>query len=286
MPVEMNKQTATDVVNALADLGIECKYEDDMEAVLTGVDSAYSIADNFGSYYSWNGYYLSDLAAVKSAIAVEAVKHNELMAVYEKVKDAEKIEVTSTGINYVDYDFAELALKSAEAVTFADGKVTIDGMQVEVSAADVMVNGEVYEIRFALAAVGENEGEYDSAILLGTESSGADSYSGSALNLTKSAKITIPACTAAGKYTLVAYVATISSDKETYTYEEIYGFLSGEVLKYGYPSASAVVEIYDAETGEGTAASEGDVLSGCTCRLQYDIANLEGMTGYVYVELP
>ena len=128
MPVEMNKQTATDVVKALADLGIECKYEDDMEAVLTGVDSAYSIADNFGSYYSWNGYYLSDLAAVKSAIAVEAVKHNELMAGYEKVKDA--------------------------------------------------------------------------------------------------------------------------------------------------------------ETGEGTAASEGDVLSGCTCRLQYDIANLEGMTGYVYVELP
>ena len=45
-------------------------------------------------------------------------------------------------------------------------------------------------------------------------------------------------------------------------------------------------KVKDAETGEGTAASEGDVLSGCTCRLQYDIANLEGMTGYVYVELP
>lgn len=331
----VTNETAKAVIDALAAIGIECKY--DLSAVLSGVDSSFKIAGNLGSYYNWNGYYVKDLAAVRSAVAVETARYEELMAGYEAVKDAKKIETTETGINYAAYDFAGLTLTGADAITFADGKITIEGLQAEVSVADVMADGETYEIQFALAGIGE-EGEYDSAILLSTESAGAASYEGTALSLTKSAEFDVPACTGAGKYTVVAYVATsegirvsemvpvtftseasytnvengyetyielndanemivyytlmneyevtMPTEQDTYTYEEIYEFLSGEVLKYGYPSSSAVLEVYDTETGEAIEASAGDELSGCVCKLQYDVTNSIGMVGYVYVQLP
>lgn len=332
----MNGATATAIIEALADMGVTCKY--DLTAVLSGVDASYAIANNFGSYYSWNGYYVKDYAAVDSAISVDKGKYASLMSSYETALEARKIEITSTGINYKDYDFAKLTLTGSEAATFENGVVTISGLAGEVAAAAVMMNDESYELRFALARITETDGEYDSAILLPSESNGSAKYAGTALSLTKSATVTIPDCKQTGDYKLVAYAATSEGirvskmvpvtftdavsystvvdgfetsvelndngellvcytpmneyeatmpEATSYTYDDVYEFLSTEVMKYGYPNTEAKLEVYDAETGEVIEASSGDTLSGCICKLQYDIPDANGLViGYVYVQLP
>ena len=260
------------------------------------------------------------------------------MAELDAVKDAEKVETVSGGIDYDNYDFADIAVNDADAVTFEDGKVVIDGLQVEVSVADVMMDGETYEIQYALAEVTGEEGKYGSVILIGTEADGAVVYSGSALEIQKSAEFDIPECTSAGVYTVVAYVATsegirvskmvpvVFTDAEEYasvadgymievalndndelvvrytlaneywveyadtddtiSYDDVYVFLFTAACKYGYPDMTAVVEVYDVETGETREATENESLNGLVCRLAYDIPNMTAMTGYIYVELP
>lgn len=331
----MCEEDAAAIIEALADLGVTCKY--DLTDVLAGVDASYAIADNLGSYYSWNGYYVSDYANVQSAVEVELDKYAELVDAYEVALDAEKIEESSTGVNFADYDFAQLTLSGAEAVTLDDAVVTISGLEAKVDVAEVMMDGETYEIQFALAGLSDVEGEYTSAILLTTVSDGVAKYTGEALELTKSAEVVIPQCTQTGDYTLVAYVATSEGirvsdmvplvftasgeykdvvngyetlielndagemvvyytpkneyeatmpEQDSYTYEDVYAFLSTEAMKYGYPNTEAVLEVYDATTGEVIEATEGDTLSGCICKLQYDIPNADGLlAGYVYVSI-
>lgn len=202
----MSGTEVASIISALSSLGVTCKY--DLSAVLAGVDASYSIANNLGSYYSWNGYYVNSYANVQNAISVEKGYYTDLMEAYEAVKDAKKIEFTSTGINFSDYDFAELTLSGSTSVTADGSVVTISGLNASVAVADVMENGEIYELQFALAALSEVDGEYASAILIPSESNGSSAYSGSALSLTKSTNITVPTCTETGEYILVAYVAT------------------------------------------------------------------------------
>lgn len=204
----MSSEAATNILQTLKENGIVCKAEKDLDGILSAIDGCYGIADNFGSYYNWNGHYLTDLEALESAVAVGREKQEALIEKFDNVKDAEKVEVTSGGINYANYDFAKLTLKDAEAVTFENGKVTINGLQTEVAVADVMMDGEKYELQYALAATTSEEGKYGSAILINTEEDGVATYSDANLSLEKSAEFEIPACTSAGVYTLVVYVAT------------------------------------------------------------------------------
>lgn len=202
----MSGAEVSSIISALSSIGVTCKY--DLSAILSGIDASYLIAKNLGSYYSWNGYYVNSYANVQSAISVQKGYYADLTEAYEAVKDAKKIEITSVGINFADYDFAELTLSGSTSVTADGSTVTISGLNASVAPADVMEDGESYELQFALAGLSDVEGEYASAILIPSESNGSATYSGSDLSLTKSANITVPACTETGEYTLVVYIAT------------------------------------------------------------------------------
>lgn len=221
----------TKILNTLKSIGVVCKSEDDLNSIISAVDSSYKIADNFDNYYQWNGYKLTDIEAANNAVAAGREKHEALMDMYDAVKDAEKIEEVTTGIDYSNYDFAGLTLKASESVSFDESKVTVNGFEVEISVADVMESGKTYELQFGLAS--NADGVYDSVILLDTEENGVATYSGSAFTLNKSAEFTIPACTSGGVYTLVAYVAT--SD----------GIRVSEMLPITFTSGTSYTDIID-----------------------------------------
>lgn len=247
----MTAESVKKILTTLDSYGITCKGEKDMEAIIASVDGSYAIADNFPNYYQWNGYYLTDKEAADNAVAAGREKHMELKAQLVEMKDAEKCENASGVINYDNYDFTDIAIKGAEAITFKNGKVTIDGLQVEVSVGDVMMEGDAYEIQYGLADITNNAGEYGSLILINTPSSGAATYSGVALDLEKSAEFNIPECTSAGVYTLVAYVATEEGIRVSkmvpvaFTGSEEYtNLVNGYQIEVGFNEDDELVVIY------------------------------------------
>ena len=249
--VPMSAAAVKKILTTLDSYGITCKSEKDMEAIIASVDGSYAIADNFPNYYEWNGYYLTDKEAADNAVTAGRDKHIELKAQLVEMKDAEKCEIATSGINYDALDFADIAIKGSEAITIEDGKVIIDGLQVEVSVGDVMMEGDTYEIQYGLAAITNNEGEYGSVILIDTPSSGTAVYGGTALSLEKSAEFNIPECTSAGVYTLVAYVATdegIRVSKMTpiaFTeVEEYANLVNGYQIEVGFNEDDELVVIY------------------------------------------
>lgn len=204
----MSSEVAAQILETLAQKGIVCKCPDDLDEILAAVDGSYAIADNFSNFYEWNGYKLTDKEAADNAVEADKEKYAILKEELKAVEDAPKGELVSGGISLEDYDFADLTVKGSDGVVFDGGKATIEGLEVEVSAADVMMAGETYEIQYALAEVTGEEGKYGTVILLDTESDGAAVYNGSSLVLNKTAEFNVPECSSAGIYTIVAYAAT------------------------------------------------------------------------------
>lgn len=220
----------------MAELGITCKY--DTNTVLANANNAYELGYSFGSYYSWNGYPMSNLDNVEKAMEVDSRKHQVLLDAYEEIKDNKMIEMTSKGVNYLGFEFAKVSFLASSQVTFEDGMVKVNDMKVTIENLDVMDAGEEYTVHFAMAKLdadsaqsnikqtntiqnnnitlvdlvtvgGSEDADYTGAVIMETSNAKMTTYeSGKSFSLTQTAEFTMPQCTEEGVYTIVAYVAT------------------------------------------------------------------------------
>ncbi len=283
----------------LAEQGITCKFETD--SIIANANNAVNLGNNFASYYSWNGYPMSNLDNVELAMEADSAKHQVLLDAYEEIKDNKTVEMTSKGVNYLGYDFAKVGLLASSAVTFENGTVKVDNMQVSINNLAVMDAGEKYTVHLALAKLdddtaqgnlksdstvesngvtlvdvtgGSNDADYTGAVIMATTDAQMTEYSsGDAFALTQTANFTLPQCSEEGVYTIVAYVATEDGIRIS---EMVPVPFTSEVVYVGDTENGFHLEMYQNSYSEVIAVySGGDVF----------VAPEEKKDSYTYAEV-
>lgn len=230
------QQKAALLKQALAELGITCKY--DLDSIVANIPAAIELGQEFGSYYKWNGYAVNTMSNVKKGMAAVTDRSSELFDEYQERKDNKELEITPKGFNFKGYNFAVVSALSANSVTFDNGKIAVDGLSVTVKDLAVFDKGEQYTVHLALAKLndtaaakntalagklqhggmtllsavptaGSVDADYTAAILMAGENGKTAVYSPSdSFTLSQTATFTLPDCDEQGVYTVAAYVAT------------------------------------------------------------------------------
>lgn len=179
--------------------GLKCKY--DMSKVYNSIDRAALESANAIKYITFNGHRINDNAGLLAAIDVERELFASLRAEYEKVKNAEEINISDEGYE-LRIRFADTNVTSV-GVSYANGVVTISNVGVIISDTMLMVKDEPYHVAIALKSLEDGSLIHLTSETEGTPYGGGESFSVTAENLT----VELPALDA-GSYQLVAYLAT------------------------------------------------------------------------------
>lgn len=279
-----NEAKIDKVISILSELGVTCKY--DISSIKKNVSAATSLGRNFGQYYSWNGYLMSDLTNVEKAAAADAEKHKGLLAEYEERKDNKTIEITSKGVSFDGYEFATISALTADAVSFENGSVVIKGLNATVNNLSVFDEGEQYSVHLALAKLNDDaaakntplinqyshnkitllgtiplggtvDADYTSAILMtGKDAVNTTYTSGDTFSLSQTASFALPDCSEEGVYTVAAYIATADGIRVsemiplpfTSDVEYMGNTADGLSYKLGLNQHKEVIAVYSAST--------------------------------------
>lgn len=186
----------------LEETGLRCRRS--WASVYQGMYDAIEDASNLVKYYSWNGYVLSSVENMRSAVKADAERTKEIRRIYESVADGEVITKTSASDseNYANVDFAEIG-----RAEWAD--IVIDGANVKIGSATLAVSdvrlfevGKSYSITFAVMSRANND-----MVILGR--GGSVEYGGGTPFEVSAADVSLDLPDLAdGVYTLIAFIST------------------------------------------------------------------------------
>ena len=187
----------------LDETGLSCSR--DIDTVLAATEK--SIADSRAvfNYYQWNGYTVNTEAGIRKATDAENTKYDEIIALYENVKNAESVTFTHADSEEMQrlMSFAPIISNLSSGARLTGGTLIIDSLTLTVNDVSLFVKDEPYHVVVAL------EDSTGAIVHLEQSPSGELKYaeekefSVSANGL----EITLPSITP-GSYRVVAYIAT------------------------------------------------------------------------------
>lgn len=184
--------------------GLVCNR--DMNYVKAGILQAHSELLQFTKYHEWNESPIHTEEDLRRGWENNLAKHAAYKAEYEKIKNAESVDINDTELMELSMLFAPITAQEAVSVKNDGFNVTVDGLALTVEDTLLFVVGEKYTLSFALMADGASAAGVNhvaSATVGEVEFTGGDSFTVAA-----DSSFEIPAIDG-GVYKLVAYITTI-----------------------------------------------------------------------------
>ena len=168
---------------------------------------ALGISETFKDSFEWNGYKMTSLENVRAARDVLKKDFNNAKAEYQEVKDFD----TAVGRYKLDWGlgFAKVGAVTMGENSYADGNITLSGINAAIDDTVLFENGKAYTLKVALSLCdGEGNPISVNTVPLSGGASQAASFSGGAITLTASGSFAVPKNLISGDYAVVVYAAT------------------------------------------------------------------------------
>lgn len=204
IPLRIDTNNLKETFDILVDFLNETKisFKRDLETVLKSSEFALNDVKNFSKYFQFNGYNIDTLENAKLAVEVEKEKVISLKESYDEVKDAKVINYKNQNELQKNIYFADVKILDKGTINNTNLEINISNFKVKVDDTILFIEGEKYEVVFALL---KTDG---SIIPLDANNDASTTFvKNSSFEASKSTKINIPVIDA-GTYALIAYVAT------------------------------------------------------------------------------
>ena len=232
----------TEFGNYAASLGLELHCN--METVAYSLEHAALMADVFSESFNWNGYVLSDISQVESALSVLSDDYAAARKEYEKVKDFE--EVTQRQALSQNAHFATLNIVSDGQNRMNGTSIKIDGITVGTDDVALFENGLKYVVKIGLALVDENDTPISvNTVALSGNDASPITFEGNMFTGSVSGEYAIPKNLLNGRYAAVVYVATAD---EGIRVSEMKKIAFVEIKEGEIESAAMIMEAFNTDS--------------------------------------
>ena len=244
----------------LDETGLRCRR--DIDDVLQGTLRALSESKTVFQYYRWNGYTVNTTEGIRRATEVENAKYDEMIALYDSVKDAETVTAELGSEEFLQHiSFAPLVGNTVTEAKLSGNTLTVKSLTLTVNDPLLFVKDEPYRVILAL------EDAAGSLVHPEQSSTGEAIYAGETEFAVTASEIsvTLPRLEP-GPYRVVAYIATAdgirSSGFETIRVDAVEGesfafndaILSGALEENGTLTLTYVERMDVSVTIEATEA--------------------------------
>ena len=239
--------------------------------VINCLDYAIKDAKNFANFYTLNGYHLNNVKDLKVALAIEDSKFDDLINLYEQLKDLEVIDIEDQEKYNENIHFSNIEKVNEGEITNQGFKVVINDYQVKVLDTLLFVEDEEYVLEFGLLSEDNNIISFrslDDSVFKYQKESDFE------LSLSKEFEIGLLDY---GKYTLVVYVALASENIRTTNYIKVEAFVTSDT----YTINGHKMTIKQNELGNLEIISEKDYNIYYESNEQFTYVDLESFIGQI-----
>lgn len=259
-------------------------FRRDFDDVINGIEYAIKDAQNFPKYFTWNGYHVNDIESVKQIFIAEKQKKDDILNMYDQIKNLEVIDREDQEKYNASIHFADIEVTNKGTITNEGFKISIKDFSVKVEDTLLFVDKEKYKVVFALLNKDGNLIAYLDENDLVTEYN-----KGSTFETLQTKEIQLDIL-AAGEYTLVAYVALASEGIRITNYQPVEAIVS-EASQSTYGLKNTIVTndkkelIIVSEIDYSINCEiEGDVIDNDLLEMMAQLAYDHGMIDELIVE--
>lgn len=209
----------------LNEWGLTCKY--DIDTVFVELAAADRELENMKKYYLWHGYSINDPSELDKAFEVDMQKTEELVALCERVKDAEIVDMSGASLedSKLDISFAQITENNMEGVSYSDRVISISKGELALKDELFLIEGEKYSVFFAFKS--KSDGKLTNIVLDGTPAVTHEGGSEIKVKAAENVTIEIPLM-AIGEYVPVAYIGTADGIRVSQIVEIGFGEIAAE----------------------------------------------------------
>lgn len=240
-------------------------FRRDYDEVILGIKYSINDANNFPLYYKLNGYHINNIEDARKAIEEENNKINELIEVYNQVKDLEVINISDQEKYNSNLQLSDVEIINKPNVTNDGFVITVSDLKLKVLDTILFVDKEKYKINFGLLSDNNNIITFLSEDYTEFEYLKEEEF---ILEQSLTFEISL---LEEGEYKLVAYVALASEGIQITKYVG----LEAQVTEYKYTSLGFINKITTNENNHLIIKSEKDLNIYSTINGNYTYEELE-----------